>query len=32
MKKTFIILINVIIMAAILIFVVFYSGFENRES
>ena len=32
MKKTFIILINVIIMAAILIFVVFYSGFESRES
>ena len=32
MKKTFIILINVIIMADILIFVVFYSGFESRES
>ena len=32
MKKIFIILVNVIIMAAILIFVVFYSRFESRES
>ncbi len=32
MKKIFIIVVNVIIMAAILIFVVLYSGFENRES
>ena len=32
MKKTFIIIINVIIMAAILVFVVLYSGFESRNS
>ena len=32
MKKIFIIVINVIIMVAILVFVVLYSGFENRES
>jgi signal transduction histidine kinase/CheY-like chemotaxis protein len=32
MKKSFIIIVNVGIMAAILIFVVFYSGYENRES
>ncbi len=32
MKKSLIILINVIIIAAILIFVVLYSGFENRSS
>jgi len=31
-KKTFIIYINVIIMAAILVFVVFYTRFENRDS
>ncbi|MDO4859945.1 MAG: response regulator [Bacillota bacterium] len=32
MKKTVIIIVNVIIMAAILIFVVLYSGFENKNS
>ncbi len=32
MKKGFIIIVNVIIMAAILIFVVLYSRFESRES
>ena len=32
MKKTFIILVNVIIMAAILIFIVLYSRFESRDS
>ncbi|MBQ8951677.1 MAG: response regulator [Eubacterium sp.] len=32
MKKSFIIFVNVIIMAAILIFVVLYSGYENRDS
>ncbi|MBR3508163.1 MAG: response regulator [Lachnospiraceae bacterium] len=32
MKKTFIIIVNVGIMAAILIFVIFYSRYENRES
>jgi len=32
MKKTFIIVINVIIMSAILIFVVLYSGFTSRDS
>ena len=32
MKKSFIIFVNVIIIAAILIFVVLYSGYENRES
>ena len=32
MKKIFIIIVNVIIMAAILIFVVFYSRFESRDS
>ena len=32
MKKTLIIIVNVIIMAAILIFVVLYSGFEIRQS
>ena len=32
MKKTFIIIINVIIMAAILIFVVLYSRLESREA
>ena len=32
MKKTFIILVNVIIMAAILIFVVLYSSLESRNS
>ena len=32
MKKIFIILVNVIIMAAILIFVVFYSKYESRVS
>ncbi len=32
MKKTYIIIVNVIIMAAILTFVVFYSSFESRES
>ena len=31
MKKTLIIIANVIIMAAILIFVVLYSGYENRD-
>lgn len=32
MKKTFIIIVNVIIMAAILIFVVLYSGIKSRDS
>ncbi len=32
MRKVFIIIVNVIIIAAILIFVVLYSRFENRES
>ena len=32
MKKSIIIIVNVIIMAAILIFVVFYTGFESRNS
>ena len=32
MKKTYIIIVNVIIMAAILTFVVFYSSFESRDS
>lgn len=32
LKRIFIIIINVIIMAAILVFVVIYSGIENRES
>ena len=32
MKKTFIILVNVIIMTAILTFVALYSGYENRDS
>ena len=32
MKKTLIIIVNVIIMAAILIFVVLYSGYENRDA
>ena len=32
MKKTFIIVINVIIMSAILIFVVLYSGFTSQDS
>ena len=32
MKKTFIIVINVIIMSAILVFVVLYSGFTSRDS
>ena len=32
MKKIFIILVNVVIMAAILIFVVLYSRFESRDS
>ena len=32
MKKTLIIIVNVIIMAAILVFVVLYSRFENRDS
>ncbi len=32
MKKTYIIIINVIIMITILIFVILYSGFENRVS
>jgi flagellar basal body-associated protein FliL len=32
MKKFLIIIINVILMAAILVFVVLYSGYENRES
>ncbi|MBR2547789.1 MAG: response regulator [Eubacterium sp.] len=32
MKKTVVIIVNVIIMAAILIFVVLYSRFENRDS
>lgn len=31
MKKTYIIIVNVIIIAAILIFVVLYTGFTNRE-
>ena len=32
MKRPFIIVVNVVIMTAILIFVVFYSRFENRDS
>ncbi len=32
MKKAYIIVVNVIIMVTILIFVVLYSGFENRDS
>ena len=32
MKKTFIIIVNVVIMASILIFVVLYSGLESRNS
>ncbi|MBR3244686.1 MAG: hypothetical protein IKF90_18680, partial [Parasporobacterium sp.] len=32
MKKTFIIIVNVVIMAAILVFVVLYSRFESRDS
>ena len=32
MKKTFIIIVNVVIMAAILIFIDFYSRFESRNS
>ena len=32
MKKTFIILVNVIIMAAVLVFVVLYSEYESRVS
>ena len=32
MKKTFVIIVNMIIMAAILIFVVLYSRFETRDS
>ena len=32
MKKFLIIIINVILMAAILVFVVLYSGYESRES
>ena len=32
MKRVFIIIVNVIIMAAILGFVVFYTGFSGRES
>ncbi len=32
MKKSFVIIVNVIIMAAILTFVVLYSRFENRDS
>ncbi len=32
MKKTIVIFVNVIIMAAILVFVVLYSGFVNRDS
>ncbi len=32
MKKTLVIIVNVIIMAAILIFVVLYSGYENRDA
>ena len=32
MKKKYIIIVNVIIMAAILSFVVLYTGYENRES
>ena len=32
MKKRFIILFNVFIIAAMLVFIGFYSGFENRES
>ncbi|MCR4589796.1 MAG: response regulator [Lachnospiraceae bacterium] len=31
-KKSFIIIVNVIIMAAILVFVVLYSGYTNRDS
>ena len=32
MKKSFVIIVNIIIMAAILIFVVSYSRFESRDS
>ncbi len=32
MKKTFIIIVNVVIMVSILIFVVLYSGLESRNS
>jgi hypothetical protein len=32
MRKTFVIIVNVIIMAAIVIFVVLYSGYESRDS
>ena len=32
MKKTFVVIVNVIIMAAILIFVVLYSGSKNRDA
>ena len=32
MKKNIIIIVNVVIMAAILVFVVLYSRYENRES
>ena len=32
MKKTLIIIVNVVIIAAILIFVILYSGFGSRES
>ena len=32
MKKTWVILVNVLIMLAILVFVSFYSGFENRNN
>ena len=32
MKKPFVIVVNVVIMTVILIFVVLYSGFENRDS
>ena len=32
MKKTFIIIVNVAIMAAILVFIVFYSSIENKNS
>ena len=32
MKKTFIIIVNAVLMAAILVFVVLYSRFENRDS
>ena len=32
MKKSWIIIVNVVIMIAILTFVVLYSGFESRET